>query len=128
MAALGIPWALAAYYMGSDTQTITQDAQLVANFHTGAATAAAVLLLSTVLLRFSGRSLAATVPFAITWAIALAYSVSQVREYGGHYRCDVELCMPDFELFLTAVPFAIAVSTAVVASAVVNRVARDSEL
>jgi len=117
------PWVLAAYYWRSQPQTITAEAALVADFHTMAAIAASVLLLSTVLLRISGRRIAATVPFAVMWMVALAYSISQMQEYGGEFHCDDDLCMPDFGLFFTAVPFAGAVSFAVLGSAVISRAA-----
>lgn len=128
IATLVIPWVLAAYYMGSHTHTNPEAAHLVADFHTKAATAAAVLLVSSVLLRLSGRSVAASVPFAVMWVIALALSITQIREFGGTYYCEVELCMPDFGLFITAVPFAIVVSLAVLGSVVINGVARRIDL
>ena len=82
-----------------------------------AAIAASALLLSMTGLRLSGRSVAAPVPVAIMWAITLAFSVTQIREYGDQFQCDAELCMPGFGLFLTAVPFAIVVTFAVFGSA-----------
>ena len=132
VATVTVPWLLAAYYWGSQPPSITGEARLVADFHTMAAIAAGVLLFSTVLLRFSGRSIAATVPFAVLWVIALAYSTFRIQEYGDQFRCEAELCMPGFELFLTAVPFAIAVTLAVLGSAAnsvatrrTNALARD---
>lgn len=120
VATVTVPWLLAAYYWGSQPPTITGEARFVADFHTMAATAAGVLLFSTVLLRLSGRSIAATAPFAVMWVIALAYSTFQIQEYGGQFHCEAELCMPGFELFLTAVPFAIAVTLAVLGSAAIS--------
>jgi len=127
VATITIPWLLAAYYLGSRPRTVTGEADLVADFHTMAAIAAGVLLLSTVRLRLSGRSVAATVPFAVMWVIALAYSASQIFEYGDHFQCEAELCMPGFGLFLTAVPFAIGVTFAVLGSAVVNVATRRTD-
>ena len=46
-----------------------------------------------------GRSVAATVPFAVMWVIALAYSVSQIFEYGDKFQCEAELCTPGFDFF-----------------------------
>lgn len=121
VATITVPWLLAAYYWGSQPPSITGEAQLVAEFHTMAAIAAGVLLFSAVLLRFFfGRSTAATAPFAVMWVIALAYSTFQIQEYGDQFRCEAELCMPGFELFLTAVPFAIAVTLAVIGSAAIS--------
>lgn len=117
VATVMIPWVLVAFYFGSRTQTIADEARLVADFHMIAAIAAGALLLSTTGLRLSGRSVAATVPFAIMWVITLAFSVTQIREYGDQFQCDAELCMPGFGLFLTAVPFAIVVTFAVLGSA-----------
>lgn len=99
VATITVPWLLAAYYLGSQPPTITGEAHLVADFHTKAATAAGVLLFSTVLLRLSGRSIAATAPFAVMWVIALAYSVSQIYEYGDQFQCDAELCCPGSGFF-----------------------------
>ncbi|SIR98709.1 hypothetical protein [Williamsia sterculiae] len=124
-ATIGIPWVLAVYYLVSQPHTITGEADLVADFHAKAAVAASVLLLSTIFLRLSGRGVAATVPFAVMWMSALTFSIFQVREYSGEYVCEDELCIPDFGLYLTAVPFAVAVSVAVVSSAVTNRFLRD---
>lgn len=115
-----VPWLLAAYYWGSQPPSITGEAQLVADFHAMAAIAAGLLLFSTVLLRVSGRSIAATVPFAVLWVIALSYSTFQIREYGDQFQCEAELCIPGFGLFLTAVPFAIAVTLAVLGSAAIS--------
>lgn len=124
VATFAIPWALAVYFMRSHTTTIDEDARLVAAFHTKAAIAAAALLVSTVSLRLRGRGVTATIPFALTWAVALGFSVSQIREYSGHYECRDGLCMPDFGLLITAVPFAVVVSVAVVCSAVITTIER----
>lgn len=120
VATVTVPWLLADYYWGSQPPTITGEARLVADFHTMAAIAAGVLLFSTVLLRLFGCSIAATVPFAVMWVIALAYSSFQIQEYGDQFHCEAELCMPGFELFLTAVPFAIVVTLAVLGSAAIS--------
>ena len=128
VATITIPWVLAAYYyMWPQTQTITDEAQFVADFHTMAAIAAGALLLSTTGLRLSGRSVAATVPFAIMWVIALAFSITQIREYGDQFQCHAELCMPGFGLFLTAGPFAIVVSFAVLGSAAFSVATRRAD-
>ena len=92
-----------------------------------AAMAAGVLLLSAVGLRICGRSVAATVPFAVMWVIALVFSVSQIHEYGDHFQCEADLCMPGFGLFLTAVPFAVAVTFAVLGSAVISVAIRRAD-
>lgn len=83
------------------------------------------LLMSTVLLRIRGRTATATVPFAILWMLALAYSVNGIRAFRGkefgHYCGNVELCIPDFDLFVGAVPMAVAVSLSAVGSVVIDR-------
>lgn len=127
VATVAIPWVLAVYYFRSQTHTITAEADLVADFHTMAAIAAGVLLFSTVLLRLRGRSTAATVPFAILWVIALAYSLFQIRQYGDNFHCQTELCMPGFELFFTAVPFAVVVTFAACGSAAINIATRRAD-
>lgn len=127
VATVAIPWVLAVYYFRSQTPTITAEADLVADFHTLAAMAAGVLLFSTVLLRQRGRAIAATVPFAILWVTALAYSLFQIRQYGDNFHCQAELCMPDFELFFTAVPFAVLVTFAACGSAAINIATRRAD-
>ena len=127
VATITVPWLLVGYYFGSKPPTTTGEARLVADFHSMAAIAAGVLLLSTVGLRISGRSVAATVPFAIMWVIALVFSVSQIHEYGDHFQCEVDLCMPGFGLVLTAVPFAVAVTFAVIGSAVISVAIRRAD-
>lgn len=127
IATIMIPWVLVAFYFGSHTQTITDEARLVADFHMIAAIAASALLLSTTGLRLSGRSVAATAPFAIMWVITLAFSVTQIREYGDQFQCDAELCMPGFGLFLTVVPFAIVVTFAVLGSAAFSVATRRAD-
>jgi hypothetical protein len=127
VATIMIPWVLVAYFFGSHTQTITDEARLVADFHMIAAIAAGALLLITTGLRLFGRSVAATVPFAIMWVITLAFSVSQIRECGDQFQCDAELCMPGFGLFLTAVPFAIVVTFAVLGSAALSVATRRAD-
>lgn len=117
VATITVPWLLVGYYFGSEPPTTTGEARLVADYHSMAAIAAGVLLLSTVGLRICGRSVAATVPFAVMWVIALVFSVSQIHEYGDNFQCEVDLCMPGFGLFFTAVPFAFAVTFAVLGSA-----------
>ncbi len=83
------------------------------------------LLMSTVLLRIRGRTATATVPFAILWMLALAYSVNGIRAFRGKefgdYCGNVELCIPDFDLFAGAVPMAVAVSLSAVGSVVIDR-------
>ena len=128
VATITVPWLLASYYLRSQPPTIAGEADLVADFHTMAATAAGVLLLSTMRLRLSGRSVAATVPFAVMWVIALAYSISQIHEYGDQFQCEAQLCMPGFGLFLTAVPFAIAVTFAVLGSAAISVATRRADV
>ena len=128
LATVAIPWAMAVYSRTAPNKTLTDSVHLVADYHTKAAIAAAALLVSSVLLRISGRSVAATVPFALLWAIALTLSILQVREYAGQkYVCpDSGFCIPDLGLFLTAVPFAVLVSAAVLGSAAIHVVlARD---
>jgi hypothetical protein len=127
VATITVPWLLVGYYFGSEPPTTTGEARLVADFHSMAAIAAGVLLLSTVGLRISGRSVAATVLFAIMWVIALVFSVSQIHEYGDHFQCEADLCMPGFGLFLTAVPFAVAVTFAVIGSAVISVAIRRAD-
>ncbi|GAC69562.1 hypothetical protein [Gordonia soli] len=119
VATVAIPWVLAVYFLQADKRTITASAHLVADFHTKAAIAAGVLLASSVLLRCFGRSVAATIPFALMWAAALAFSISQVRAYSGRFFCESEFCIPDFGLLITAVPFAVVVSAAVIGSAAI---------
>jgi hypothetical protein len=126
-ATVAIPWVLAAYYFRSQTRTITAEADLVADFHTVAAIAASVLLSSAVLLRLRGRSTAATVPFAVLWATALAYSLFQIGEYGDNFHCEAELCMPGFELFFTVIPFAFVVTFAVCGSAAISVATRRAD-
>ncbi len=123
VATVVVPWVGAVYYLRSNTQSFTDSVRFVADFHTKAAVAAGILLASTVLLRVSGRSVAATIPFALMWALTLAYSIVQIRAFSGEFTCgpEVELCIPDFGLFITAVPFAVAVSLAVLGSATINR-------
>ncbi|QTI69785.1 hypothetical protein [Gordonia polyisoprenivorans] len=120
VATIAVPWAFAGYYLRSHQSSIIGAAHFVADYHVKAATAAGVLLASTALLRLFGRSVAATGPFAAMWAMAMAFAISQAREYGGEFSCRVELCMPDFGLFITAVPFAVVVSFAVIGSALIN--------
>ncbi|WCB39463.1 hypothetical protein [Gordonia polyisoprenivorans] len=129
VATIVIPWLLAVYYVRSPAQGFTEEVRLVVDFHTKAAVAAGGLLVSTVLLRVSGRSVAATVPFAIMWALALAYAISQIRMFSGQFNCgpEVDLCIPDFGLFITVVPFAVAVSFAVLGSAMINRSRRRDD-
>ena len=128
VATVAIPWALAVYRWTAPNKTLTDSVHLVVDYHTKAAVAAAALLASSVLLRISGRSVAATVPFALLWAIALTLSILQVREYAGQqYVCpDSGFCVPDLGLFLTAVPFAVLVSSAALGSVAIQVVlARD---
>ena len=127
VATITVPWLLVGYYFGSEPPTTTGEARLVADFHSMAAMAAGVLLLSAVGLRICGRSVAATVPFAVMWVIALVFSVSQIHEYGDHFQCEADLCMPGFGLFLTAVPFAVAVTFAVLGSAVISVAIRRAD-
>ena len=127
VATITVPWLLVGYYFGSEPPTTTGEARLVADFHSMAAMAAGVLLLSAVGLRICGRSVAATVPFAVMWVIALVFSVSQIHEYGDHFQCEADLCMPGVGLFLTAVPFAVAVTFAVLGSAVISVAIRRAD-
>ncbi|WP_287001312.1 MULTISPECIES: hypothetical protein [Gordonia] len=126
VATVAIPWALAVFYWTSgDRRTIEGSGRVAADFHTAAALAAGALLTSTVLLRIRGRTATATVPFAILWMLALAYSVNGIRAFRGKefadYCGNVELCIPDFDLFAGAVPMAVAVSLSAVGSVVIDR-------
>ncbi|WP_200799463.1 hypothetical protein [Williamsia sterculiae] len=124
-ATLGAPWGLAIYYVVSRPRTITAETRLVADFHTMASVAAYLLLLSTVVLRCRGRGVAVSIPFAVMWALALTLSILQVHQYSGRDVCgDIDLCMPDFGLFLTAMPFAVMISIAVAGSAITNHLLR----
>ncbi|MCM3894591.1 hypothetical protein ND991_05085 [Gordonia sputi] len=122
---MAVPWALAVFYWTSgDRRTIEGSGRVAADFHTAAALAAGALLTSTVLLRIRGRTATATVPFAILWMLALAYSVNGIRAFRGKefadYCGNVELCIPDFDLFAGAVPMAVAVSLSAVGSVVIR--------
>ncbi|GAB38738.1 hypothetical protein GOSPT_050_00200 [Gordonia sputi NBRC 100414] len=132
-ATVAIPWMLAVYYWTSaDRYTIEGSGRVAAHFHMAAAIAAAVLFVDAVVLRVIGRSAAATVPFAIVWAGALAYSLNGIRTFSGKefkdYCGNVELCIPDLDLFVGAVPFALAMSCAAVCSIVVDRKRRSERL
>lgn len=125
VAIVAVPWALAVFYWTSgDRRTIEGSGRVAADFHTAAALAAGALLTSTVLLRIRGRTATATVPFAILWMLALAYSVNGIRAFRGKefadYCGNVELCIPDFDLFAGAVPMAVAVSLSAVGSVVIR--------
>lgn len=123
-ATIAIPWVLVAYYFGSHRETIIDDAHIVAGYHMYLAISAGILMASALLLRLSGRQAAATLPFAVMWIVVIIYSTFQIDEFGGDFHCDADPCMPDFGLFLTAIPYALAVSCAVVGSAMINHPAR----
>ncbi|MGV9480234.1 hypothetical protein [Gordonia aichiensis] len=127
IATVAVPWALAVYYLRSDVRSIDGSARLVADFHRWALLGAGVVLISGALLRISGRSPAATVPFAIVWLLGIAFSITQIHQYSGKYVCTIELCMPDFGLFVTAVPFAVALSLSVAGSIIIDRVCRSRD-
>lgn len=86
-------------------------------FHSVAAVAAGVLVCSSAMLRAGGPTVAASVPFTLFWAAALAAALYEVHEFGGGVRCGVEMCLPSFGVFLTAVPLALVVTCGVAVSA-----------
>ncbi len=123
VATLVAPWTLAVWYFvpRGDTQTLVDEWQFVHVFHSVAAVAAGVLLCSSAMLRAGGRAVAASIPFTIFWAPALAAALYEVHEFRGRLRCGAELCMPSFGLFLTAVPVAFLVTIGVLGSMTAKR-------
>lgn len=128
VATLAIPWAFAAWFFvpRGRSQTIADEAHFVFVFFSAAAIAAGVLLCSSAMLRVGGRAVAASIPFTIFWALALAAALYEVHEFGEPYRCDVDLCMPSFGLFLVVVPFAFVVTAGVAGSMAFTR-SRDAD-
>jgi hypothetical protein len=119
---LAAPWALAAWFLRVNFASIDGEWHFVLVFHSVAAVAAGVLVCSSAMLRAGGAAVAASMPFTLFWAVALAAALYEVHEFGGGVRCGVEMCMPAFGVFLTAVPFALVVTCGVAVSAAFHQV------
>ncbi len=114
--------ALAAWYLGANFASISGEWHFVLVFHSVAAVVAGLLVCSSAVLRAGGPAVAASVPFTLFWAAALGAALYEIHEFSGSVRCAVEMCMPSFGVFLTAVPFALVVACGVAVSAAFHQI------
>lgn len=115
------PWVLFGIAYSKLRSTDQELIPFMQNLYWVAASIAAVLLFSSVLLRLSGPSAAATVPFCFFWVCTILLGTSLASYYRPAGMCATGPadCWPGFEVIL-GVPILVMASAAVISSVVIN--------